>query len=816
MFRSLRNALRMLRNNPGFTFVAIASLAIGIGFTSASFSIADTLLLRPMPVAEPSRVVTVAPANEGAFGTDSTLSYPDYRDFRDHNRTFDGIVASDFASFGFSPNAAAVPKVTYGAFVSGNFFSVLGVQPVLGRAFLESEDQAIGRDAVVVLGHDFWTTQYNADPSAVGSTIRLNGVEFKIIGVVSRAFNGVIQQVNPSLFVPVAMLPRLEAVNALERRDLRWFTVKGRLKPGASISQAGADLGAIAKRLEEQYPQTNRDRGVQVLTELELRVKTAPPNAIMAALELVLGLCVLAVACANVAGLLVSRARVRAREMAVRLAIGAGRGVLIRQLLFENLLLAIAGGLVGMLLAGTIVDFFNGIPIPTDIPISIKASMDNRMLFVTVAVSVLSTLVFGLIPALQTTRVDLVSALKSSAGIAKGRKRLWGRNLMVSAQVALSLVLLVVSAVIWGSFQDQIASGPGFRLDHLFLTSFDTQPIHYSNEQTRKFYRELLDQARSAPGVRSAALASGTPLGFNQSNASVVPEGYSMPPGQQAFTSLSFFVSDGYFATQGVRLLRGRGFVKTDQDGAPLVAVVNAHFAEHYWPKQDAIGKRFHLKDASGRLVQIMGIAETGKYVWIAEPPLDFVYLPSMQYPLSALTLMTESTAPDAATLAPVVRDVVRKIDPSMPIVGTRTMQDFYSQRAVKTMSMIVEMNAGLGLMGLLLALIGLYALVAYSVSLRSREIGIRMAIGADRGGVLRMVLRQGFVLGSIGAGAGLILSFLACRAMMSSLWILAGGVNYALLPAVAVPLLLVTLLAAYVPARRASLIDPMRALRDE
>jgi predicted permease len=816
MLTPLRHAVRMLRKNPGFTLVAICSLAIGIGVTSASFSIADTLLLRPMPVLEPSRVVTVTPAHQGAFGVDSTISYPDYRDFRDNNRSFEGLIASSVAPFGFSPDASTLPTVTYGTFVSGNFFRTLRVQPALGRAFLESEDQAVGRDPVVVLGHDFWVSQLNANSSAVGSTIRLNGVEFRIIGVVSKGFNGVNQMLNPSVFVPMAMLPRLAGENPLDKRDARWFTVKGRLKPGISVAQANADLSAIAARLEQLYPATNRDQKIQVQTELELRVRQTPPNAAMAIMQCVLALCVLLVACANVAGLLLSRSRARTREMAVRLAIGAGRGALVRQLLLENLLLAMAGGLAGIFLAYTVTDFFNSIPIPTDVPITLKATIDQRVLFLTLAVSILSTFVFGLAPALQTSRVDLVPALKATDADSSGRKRLWGRNLIVAGQVALSLVLLVVSAVVWQGFRDQLKQGTGFRTDHLYLTGFDTQPIHYSGEQTRKFYKELLDRTRSAAGVRSAALASDIPLGFNQSNIGVVPEGYSLRPGEQAFNTLNYFVSDGYFATQGVRILRGRGFLKTDQADAPLVAVVNAHFAEHYWPRQDAIGKRFHLRNGSGPLVEVVGIAETGKYVWIAEPPLDFVYLPYMQYGRSDLIVLAESSAPNAASLAPVLRDVVRKIDPSMPIVGARTMHDFFTQRAVKTPNILVEVITSLGMMGLVLAMVGLYALVAYSVSRRSREIGIRMAIGADQQGVLRMVLRQGLVLGSIGTGVGLILSFFACRALMSGLWILAGRMNYALLPAVAAPLLILTLLAAYVPARRASLIDPMRALRDE
>ncbi len=816
MFRSLRHALRMLRKNPGFTLVAVASLAIGIGATSASFSIADVLLLRPLPVLEPSRVVMVTPAKMGAFGADSTLSYPDYRDFRDNNRSFEGLIASSFAPFGFSPDATVLPKTTYGSYVSGNFFRTLGVRPALGRAFLESEDQAAGRDAVVVLGHDFWMSEFNANPSVVGLSLRLNGVECRIVGVAPERFTGVDPMLKPALFVPLAMSPRLGRENMLEQRGVRWLNVKGRLKPGVSVAQASANLGAIAARLEQLYPQTNRDQRLLVQTQLEFRVKQVPPQAVLALMLSVLALCVLLVACANVAGLLLSRARARSREMAVRLAIGAGRGALVRQLFLENLLLAIVGGLAGILLAYSITDSFNDIPIPSDVPVSLKAAIDQRVLLFTLAVSILSTFLFGLAPAFQTTRLDLVSSLKSIDADSSGRRRLWGRNLIVTGQVALSLVLLVVAAVSWQGFRDQLKQGTGFRTDHLYLAGFNTRPLNYTEEQSRRFYKDLLDKTRLAPGVRSAALASDVPMGFNQSNAGVVPEGYSLSPGQPAFNVLNYYVSDGYFATQGIRLLRGRGFLETDRTDEPLVAVVNAQFAQHYWPKQNALGKRFHLRDATGPLVELVGIAETGKYVWISEPPLDFMYLPYTQHGTRALTVLAESSAPDAATLAPVLREVVRKIDPAMPYSDARTMQDFFTQRAVKTTNIIVDVVASLGVMGLVLAMVGLYALVAYSVSRRSREIGIRMAIGADRRGVLRMVLRQGLLLGSIGVGAGLILSYFACRALTSALWILASHSNYALLPAVAAPLLLVTLLAAYIPARRASLIDPMRALRDE
>jgi predicted permease len=431
-------------------------------------------------------------------------------------------------------------------------------------------------------------------------------------------------------------------------------------------------------------------------------------------------------------------------------------------------------------------------------------------------VSVLSTLVFGLTPALRTTRPDLLPALKAADADMAGKRRLWGRNLIVSGQVALSLVLLIVSAVMLQGFRDQLTQGPGFRTDHLFLTSFDTQLVHYSDDQTRHFYKELLSRTRAAPGVKSAALTSVVPL-IGGDVLAIVPEGYQLPRGEQSLSVFDSYVSEGFLKTMDIRLLAGRSFLETDQPGTPRVAIVNEQFAHHFWPKGDVIGKRFHLKSATGELVQIVGIAKTAKYFWIAEPPLDFVYLPYTQDPRSGLTVITESNTQDASVIAPVLREVVRGLDPNMPVFDVRTMQNLYTQRAVKTPNMIAESVAALGLMGLILATVGLYGLIAYSVSRRTREIGIRMAIGADRQKVVRMILKQGLTLSSIGVGVGLVISFFACRVITSAIWIANfDRTNPLLFAAIAAPLLFITLLATYAPARHASLIDPMRALREE
>jgi predicted permease len=815
MLSSIKHAFRVLRKDPGFTLIAVFSLAIGIGATSAMFSFADAALLRPLPVMKPSGVVNVINAGSAAFGGNTTISYPDYADLRDRNRSFDGLVAASYAKFGFSPGPRTLPRMKFGMYVSGNFFRVLGVEPALGRGFRPDEDQAEGRDAVTVLSHDFWVSQYNGDPSVLGSRLRLDGIEFTVIGVTPEQFTGIDRFVRPALFIPLAMSPRMGQKD-FHKRDARWLFVKGRLKPGVGLDRAGADVALIGKELGKTYPQSNRDQQLRVESELQMRAEQSPPEATMAGMLMLLGFCVLAVACANVAGLLLSRSRARSREIAIRLAIGAGRWALVRQLLFENLLVAIAGGLGGVEVAYAAAKFFSNYPVPPDLPIVFAATVDTRVLLFTLAVSLGSTLLFGLAPALRSTRPDLVRALKAADADSGGKKRFWGRNAIVAGQVALSLVLLTISAVLLRGFRDQFMQGPGFRTERLFLTAFDTDLAHYSEDQTSQFYASLLHRTRSVPGVRSAGLTSVVPLD-GQDSVDIVPEGYQMPPRQQALTIFDAYVSDGYFDTMGVPIRQGRGFLESDGKGAPLVAVVNEHAAKHFWPNGNALGKRFHLKSASGELVQIVGIARTAKYIWIAEPPLDFVYLPFRQHAQSGLALVAESNAADAATLAPALREVVRGLDPDMPVFNVRTMQDFYDQNAVKVPNMVVKTVGGMGLMGLILAIVGLYGLVAYSVSRRTREIGIRMALGADRTKVVRMVLSQGLQLGAAGVAVGLVVSVFACNVLTSRLWIATfDHVSPLVYVAIALPLLAISGMATWAPARRASRIDPMSALREE
>ncbi len=623
MLNDVKYAVRMLAKNPAFTVVAVCSLAIGIGANSAIFSFADALLLRPLPVMKPSGVVTVNPSAATTLGVDSTVSYPDYLDFRDRNRSFDGLIAFQYGQFGYAPNPSVVPEMQFGVFVSGNFFQVLGLEPTVGRGFRASEDQVAGRDRVAVISHDFWLAHFDGATSAIGSKVRLNGIEFTVVGVAPAAFTGIDQFVKPAIFVPIAMAPALSGTDNLSKRDVRWLNVKGRLKPGVTNARAEADLNAIAKALPKMHPAEPRNQKIRVETELALRIEQSPPDAGLIEMLALLAMCVLLVACANVAGLLLSRATVRGREIAVRAAVGAARWQLIRQLFLENLLLAIAGGVFGLAIALAGIRLFASIPMPTDVPVSFEVSLDQRVLLFTLVVCVVSTFLFGLMPAWRSSRSDVGSALKARDTNGARKRRFWGRNVLVSSQLAVSSVLLIVSAVIFMGFRSQLAQGPGFQTDHLFLMSFDSQMAHYSKAQNEQFYKQLLERARSTPGIRSAALASFIPFSFSGDSKGVVPEARTVRRGQEPSTAFDSTVSDRYFQTMHIPILRGRGFLESDKPDSPRIAVVNEHFANRFWPHQDAIGKRFHLQDAKGPLVQIVGIARQAKYLWISEPPSD-------------------------------------------------------------------------------------------------------------------------------------------------------------------------------------------------
>src|SRR5262245_37746574 len=493
-WQDLRYGVRMLLASPGFTAVAVLSLAIGIGANCAIFSFADGLLFRPLPVPRPGDVFTVGSTSslEALNASSLVSSYRDYVDIRDRSKSFEGLAAFGSITAGFTPDAKLSPKLKLGTLVSGNFFPLMGVEPSLGRSFRPEEDQVPARDAVVVLGHTLWEQDFGSDPAVLGRTVRINGIDCTVIGVAPPGFTGMSQFVRSDFFAPLMMSPLLindKKTGSLEARDARNLTIKGRLKPGVSQSEAQAELTAIGADLERAYPQTNKNRGLSVRTEMQARIAQDPPDAMLIAMLSTLAIAVLLVACGNVAGLLTSRAPVRAREMALRLAIGAGRGRLVRQLITESLLVAIAGGLLGLGIGYAGMLLFRQIEIPTDLPIMLTFQMDRRALVFSLAVAVASALVFGLVPAIQASRTDLTGIIKGGDAIGRGRRRRWGRAVLTTAQVAASVVLLAVAMFMYRGFGSQLAGGPGYRTDHLLMMNFDPSLVQYSDTQAQTFYQ---------------------------------------------------------------------------------------------------------------------------------------------------------------------------------------------------------------------------------------------------------------------------------------------------------------------------------------
>ncbi len=801
-----------------FTLLVVLTLGLGIGANSAIFSLADAFLLRPLPVYRPSEIVTLSTISPNSFADSmGPVSYRDYVDYRDQAKSFSGLAAFSFISpFSFAPNTGQQPKLKGGLFASGNLFRVMGVQPLLGRAFNPDEDRVPGRDAVVFLGYEFWQSEFGGDSSVIGRSMLVNGIAFSIIGVAPKTFTGLDAYVRPDFYLPIMMWPRLSQDlknNLLGNRAARNLNVKGRLRPGVSIAEARSEVRTIAANIARSDPKTNRNEEALLQTELALRLRTDRADASLAGILALLAAAVLVIACANVASLLLGRAKARAREIAVRLAIGAGRFRLIRLLLAESFVIALLGGMAGIVFGYGGIAFLGRYEIPTDMPMKLSVKLDERVFMFSLAVSLLSALLCGLTPALQAARTNLTSALKNTVSDVRGRRRLWGRNMLVVFQVAASLALLTAALQMVRTFQTKLGQGAGFRTDHILALNFNPQLVRYSSAQTQNFYQTLVRSARTLPGVQSVALCGTLPMDQNMDAVGVAPEGFQMPPGRETFAIDMAAVDENYFATFAVQLIRGRGFLPTDSATSTKVAVVNEEFAKHYWPASDALGKRFRIDNGHGPEVEIVGITKTVKYEWIGEPPTQFVYLPFAQHPRDEMTLLVQSTGP-SASVADEVRQLVRTIDSGQPIYNVRTIEQYYQKRVVAAPVMISQLVSTLGLIGFALALAGLYGVMTYATNRRTREIGIRMAIGADSSNVLGMVLRQAVVIVASGIGLGLLLALVAERGLNA--FFETSGTDVTAYALVLPAMLAIAMLAASIPARRAARIDPSRALRYE
>jgi putative ABC transport system permease protein len=815
-----RFAIRSLRRTPGLTVLVVLTLALGIGMTSTPFSMVDALIFRPYPVPDPGRVVTlVSTTRDNAF---EGFSYREYLDVRKLTTSYDGVVASAAPqSVGFTAESGVTPRVRGGMMVSGNYFRVLGVDPQIGRGFRDDEDQVPGRDAVIVLGPDFWRNEFSRDPNVIGRSVRLNGTDFTIIGVAPESFQGMWIFMRPDFYMPLAMAPAFSTnpqKNFFVDRDDRALTLRGRLKSDVTLDQARNELASLAKGFEREHPEVNRDRGAAVRTQFEMRTRDNDVNWKFGVVFSVLAIAVLLVACTNVAGLLLSRASSRTREIAIRLSMGAGRFRLIRLLLTESLILAILGGIGGVIVGYAGISFMQTFRIPSELPVTVPFRMDGRMLLASLVLSILSAVACGLVPALQSTRTDLVKGLKTADSELPGRRRLWGRNVLVIAQVAMSLMLLTAAFLMRRGFMESLTEGTQLAQARLLIARFDPRLVQYDAAQTQRFYEQLTERARALPGVLGAGLTQSPPLGLDSfDRLAFVPDGFQMPRDRENFRASMDTIDEGFFGTMGVSILRGRGVLASDTANSPRVAVVNEQFAKHYFPGTsltDVVGKRIRLDRATGTPVEIVGIAQTLKYEQTTEKPVDFVYLPVTQHPDARLVLLMKTAGDPMQWVGP-VKDITRSLDANLPISEVRTYQDLYRYHAVEGPGVAIEMVGTMGSVGLLLACAGLYGLMAYNVNRRTREIGIRMAIGAGRTDVLRLVMGKGLALVGAGTVVGLAMGF-GVEQFMNAMLFNAGRVDIVTYLVVVPSMFLVTMFATYVPARRASRIAPTLALRHE
>jgi predicted permease len=823
IFQDLKHGARMLVKNPGFTLIAIASIAIGVGANAAMFSLADGLVLRPLPVPRPDQVVSVnatAPrANEAVFFSNNRLSYLDYVDLRDRAQSFSGLAAYTVTLAGFATGRDQVVQSKLGLAVSGNFFDVLELQPALGRALRPDEDRVAGRDAVVVLAYDTWTEQFGADPGVIGRQVRLGGLDFTVVGVAPETFTGMHLVLPPAFIIPIAMQSKLAGAapaTLLEQRNFRYLEVRGRVKPGVSLEQARQEVASIASGLEQAYPDTNRNYGMLIKTAFQARLDERGPSAPSAVMLMTLAFAVLLVACANVAGLLMSRAPAREKEMALRLAIGGGRSRITRQVITESVLFAVGGGALGLAMGYGGVLLLRRLPIVSDIGVRLTFNLDRRAIAVGIVLAAASALLSSLVPAWRASRAtNLAFTLRSGSSNVQRQSRLWGRNGLVAGQVALALMLLTVTVYLGRAFRAEL-SAPGFRTERMLLSSFEPRSAGYDATRTEAFYRQLRDRVRALPGVTSVGMTSIMPL--NQDNRepmAIVPEGFQLPPDTNSLTVNSARIDDGYLATMAIPLVMGRGFASSDTTDTPRVVLINRAMAARYWPGQDPIGKRVRLVDRQNEpWAEVVGVTADNKYMWIGEGPTPWLYLPQRQDVGPRSTLLVASTG-DGAALAGPVRDIVKDIDPNMPISGMRTIEEFYYGNASGLVYALTTVVGTMGLLGLSLALVGLYGLVAYSAARRTREIGIRMAVGAPSASVLRMVLRHGLALAAAGVVVGVIGS-IAVGGLVRVVFPNAGLIDFTTYLLVVPALVAITLLAAWVPARRAARIDPLVALRQE
>ena len=829
LLKDVRYALRWMRRSPGFSAVAILSLGLGVGVNAAMFSLVDSLLFRPLPVTSPDTLVDVF--TTGGDGDEyATSSYQDFLDLKAQNTVFSDMM-------GYSPMMAPLSlggdrsRISLGQVVTANHFAMLGVQPFIGRLLVPSDDDP-GASRVVVISHRMWQREFGSDPAIAGKTLTLRGLPYTVAGVAPEWFTGVVPLLTPELWLPIQYVEEVEPAGIndsvpspigrtrLERRGFRWMFVKGRLKPGVTAEQAQANVALIGDQLEAANGQTNKDRKMSAVPTEDVRLLVPQAGGILsigaAGLMAVVGL-VLLIACANVAGMLLARASARRREISVRLAIGASRGRLIQQLLVEGAILGTLGAIAAVALAAALVQGLQGIQLPLPVDVAFDLRMDARVLTFSVLIAALTGVLAGLLPALKASDPSLVADLRGEAPAGRfGRRRFALRDALVVSQVALTAVLLVVAGLLLRSLGASQRADVGFDPRGIATISTDTDMVRYNAERSEVFWREALARVRALPGVQAAGFASPSlPFAFNFSTSEMRVDSRTYSEGQRGEIIENNMISPTYLETLGVPIIEGRGFAETDVAGGPAVAVVNQTMARTFWPNESALGHTVQIVNGTqSRTYRIVGVNRDHKHHGVLERPYPFVYFADTQRPNPSYKFIVARTSGRADALLADMRRELLAMESGLVFMGNSTMEQNLGTSLMPA-RVGAMLAAAFGGLGTLLAAIGLYGVIAFSVARRTREIGVRMAIGANPGTVLSMVMRQGFSIVGIGLAAGCLLAAGAATALR--------GLLYGITPfdPIAWGLALSAMLAAaavanFVPARRAMRIDPLTALRTE
>jgi putative ABC transport system permease protein len=824
IFQDLRYGIRVLLKSPGFLLAAMTSLALGIGANATIFTMINTVFLQPLPAEKPADLMFV-------YGTDNSgnknavlgaflpVSYPNFVDYKEQNDVFTDLALNSFPNVVNAAVGGEKPSPINVQLVSANYFSTLGVRAVYGRTFLPDEGTDEETSSVAVLDYKYWERRFGANPAVINSTIRISGRPFTIIGVAPKGFDGTISILPPDMWTPVRSYPSVLAGAAFpggsieHNRRLLMFNIFGRLKPSVTMAQAQTAMQTIGKRLEQAYPNENNGRNVAMLPLIQA---TVPPQIRTVLLQgsvllmAIVGL-VLLIACANIANLMMARATARRREFSVRLALGGSRWRLIQPLLIESLLIALPGAALAVIVAYVGKNMIISMLPPVSNPGNQSMSIDSTVLLFTLGLALLSAVLFGVAPALRASRADLASDLKERAGtgVVGGRFNL--RSALVLFQVALSVVALASAGLFIRSLGNAQTVDLGFEHDNLVTLQYNVTTNGYSEGQGRLYHRQVVERVRALPGVAAASVATTLPLtpGFQRS---VFPEGQETTKNNQGVLVFTNIVAPGYFDAMRMSLIRGRDFNDADLKGQRAVVVINEAMAQRFWPNQDALGKRFRFFGAEEPRT-IVGIVKTAKYVFVGEDPTPMVYSPVEQEYTPLMALIVRTTGKPEALKATVEREV-RSLDPEIALTNIQTASDLLS--ASLTGSRVAAVLLGIfGGIALVLAAVGIYGVMSYSVNLRSQEMGIRMALGAERREVMLMVLRQGMTLVGIGLVSGLIIAAGISR-LLSGLLFGVGTADVQAFAATAGVLLAVSLIANYVPARRATTFDPINVMRYE